>query len=41
VRRIDVKRHIWGDRESQLVVDWLYASTGKLHVLMFGLAPGK
>jgi mannose-6-phosphate isomerase-like protein (cupin superfamily) len=41
VRRIDVKRHIWGDRESQLVADWLYASTDKLHVLMFGLAPGK
>jgi mannose-6-phosphate isomerase-like protein (cupin superfamily) len=41
VRRTDVKRHIWGDRESQLVADWLYASTDKLHVLLFGLAPGK
>jgi mannose-6-phosphate isomerase-like protein (cupin superfamily) len=41
VRRIDVKRHIWGDRESGLVADWLYASTDKLHVLGFGLAPGK
>jgi mannose-6-phosphate isomerase-like protein (cupin superfamily) len=41
VRRIDVKRHIWGDGESHLVADWLYASTDKLHVLMFGLAPGK
>jgi mannose-6-phosphate isomerase-like protein (cupin superfamily) len=41
VRRIDVKRHIWGDRESGLVADWLYASTDKLHVLLFGLAPGK
>jgi mannose-6-phosphate isomerase-like protein (cupin superfamily) len=32
---------VWGDRESQLVADWIYASTAKLHVLMFGLAPGK
>jgi mannose-6-phosphate isomerase-like protein (cupin superfamily) len=41
VRRSDVKRHIWGDRESGLVADWLYASTNQLHVLLFGLAPGK
>lgn len=41
VRRNDVTRHVWGDRESGAVGDWLYASTDKLHVLMFGLAPGK
>jgi mannose-6-phosphate isomerase-like protein (cupin superfamily) len=41
VRRSDVQRHIWGDRESGLVADWLYASTSRLHVLLFGLAPGK
>jgi len=41
VRRIDVQRHIWGDRESGLVADWIYASTTLLHVLLFGLAPGK
>jgi len=41
VRRIDVKRHVWGDQESGLVADWLYASTDKLHALLFGLAPGK
>ena len=41
MRRIDVQRHIWGDRESGLVADWIYASTTRLHVLLFGLAPGK
>lgn len=40
VRRSEVKHHIWGDRQSGLVGDWLYASTGKIHVLEFGLAPG-
>jgi mannose-6-phosphate isomerase-like protein (cupin superfamily) len=35
-----VKRHVWGDRESGLVADWIYTSGEKLHVLMFGLAPG-
>src|ERR1700738_701958 len=41
IRRSDGKRHVWGDQESGLVADWLYASTDKLHVLLFGLAPGK
>lgn len=41
VRRVDVQRHIWGDRESGLVADWIYASTARLHGLLFGLAPGK
>ncbi len=41
VRRSEVTRHIWGDRQSGLVGDWLYASTGKIHVIEFGLAPGQ
>ncbi|MGH8263310.1 MAG: cupin domain-containing protein [Steroidobacteraceae bacterium] len=40
VRRSDIKHHVWGDKQSGLVGDWLYASTGKLHVLEFGMAPG-
>jgi mannose-6-phosphate isomerase-like protein (cupin superfamily) len=40
VRRSEVKHHIWGDRQSGLVGDWLYASTDKIHVIEFGLAPG-
>ncbi len=41
VRRVDLTRHVWGDRQSGLVGDWLYASTDKLHVIEFGLGPGK
>jgi mannose-6-phosphate isomerase-like protein (cupin superfamily) len=41
VRRSDIKHHVWGDQQSGLVGDWLYASTGKLHVLEFRLAPGR
>src|SRR5262249_44926783 len=41
IQHATVRRHIWGDRESGLVADWLYASTDRLHVLLFGLAPGK
>jgi mannose-6-phosphate isomerase-like protein (cupin superfamily) len=40
VRRSEIKHHVWGDRQSGLVGDWLYASTDKIHVLEFGLAPG-
>lgn len=40
VRRSEIKHHIWGDRQSGLVGDWLYASTDKIHVIEFGLAPG-
>lgn len=35
-----VTRHIWGDEESGEVLDWIYASTDKIHALVFGLAPG-
>lgn len=41
VRRRDIKHHVWGDRQSGLVGDWLYASTDKIHVLEFGMAPGR
>lgn len=40
VRRSDLVHHVWGDRESGLVGDWLYASTDKVHVIEFGVAPG-
>jgi mannose-6-phosphate isomerase-like protein (cupin superfamily) len=40
VRRSSIKHHVWGDQQSGLVGDWLYASTDKLHVLEFRLAPG-
>ncbi|MFL5954089.1 MAG: cupin domain-containing protein [Gaiellaceae bacterium] len=35
-----VTRHIWGDAESGEVFDWIYASSDKLHTIVFGLAPG-
>lgn len=40
VRRNEIKHHIWGDKQSGLVADWLHASTDRIHVLEFGLAPG-
>lgn len=36
-----VTRHIWGDEEAGEVADWIYASTGQIHALVFGLAPGR
>ena len=35
-----VTRHVWGDAESGEVADWIYASTDRVHALVFGLAPG-
>lgn len=35
-----VTRHIWGDDEAGHVADWIYASTDRIHALLFGLAPG-
>ena len=32
-----VTRHVWGDAEAGEVADWIYASTDKLHCLVFGL----
>jgi quercetin dioxygenase-like cupin family protein len=40
IRRADVTRHVWGDPASGEVFDWIYASTDKVHMLVFGLAPG-
>ncbi len=36
-----VPLHLWGDEESGQVADWIYASTAKIHHLVFALAPGK
>lgn len=33
-------RHLWGDAEAGEVEDWIYVSSGQIHQLMFGLAPG-
>lgn len=35
-----VTRHIWGDDEAHEVADWIYASTDRIHAIVFGLAPG-
>src|SRR5262249_59210540 len=35
-----IPRLVWGDRESGEVFDWTYASTNKIHQLVFGMAPG-
>jgi quercetin dioxygenase-like cupin family protein len=40
IRRADVTRHIWGDPAAGEVFDWIYASTDKVHMLVFGLTPG-
>jgi mannose-6-phosphate isomerase-like protein (cupin superfamily) len=36
----EVTRHIWGDPEAGEVADWIYASTERIHALVFGLAAG-
>ena len=41
IRRAEVTRHVWGDPESGEVFDWIYASTGLVHALVFGMAPGQ
>jgi len=41
IRYADVTRHIWGDAEAGEVADWIYASTGLIHCLVFGLGPGQ
>jgi quercetin dioxygenase-like cupin family protein len=40
IRRGDVTRHVWGDPAAGEVYDWIYASTEKVHMLVFGLPPG-
>jgi mannose-6-phosphate isomerase-like protein (cupin superfamily) len=41
ITRAGVTRHIWGDEEAGLVADWIYASTERVHALVFGLAQGQ
>jgi len=33
--------HLWGDDEAGHVADWIYASTQKVHHLVFSVAPGR
>lgn len=40
IRYADVTRHLWGDAQAGEVADWIYASTDKIHQLLFGLKPG-
>jgi len=40
ITRAGVTRHIWGEPEAGEVADWIYASTGQIHCLVFGLEPG-
>jgi len=35
-----VTRHVWGDRISGEVADWIYVSSRKIHQLVFGLPTG-
>ena len=39
ITRADVTRHVWGDQEAGEVNDWIYASTDKVHCLVFGVGP--
>lgn len=36
---MSVTRHLWGDKESGEVADWIYVSSNKVHCLVFGLPP--
>lgn len=40
ITRTDVTRHVWGDPIAGEVADFIYASTDKIHCLMFGLPVG-
>ena len=40
ITRREVTRHIWGDPEAGEVADWIYASTDRIHCLVFGLPAG-
>ena len=39
ISRVGVTRHVWGDAEAGEVNDWIYASTDKVHCLVFGVGP--
>lgn len=36
-----VTRHLWGEEATGRVSDWIYASTDKVHQLVFGIPPQK
>ena len=36
----EVTRFLWGDEASGEVADWIYASTDRIHMLVFALPPG-
>lgn len=38
IRYANVTRHLWGDEAAGRVDDWIYASTSKIHQLVFGVA---
>ena len=40
ITRATVTRHLWGDEESGVVADLIYASTEAIHALVFILPPG-
>jgi quercetin dioxygenase-like cupin family protein len=40
ITRAGVTRHLWGDEESGIVADLIYASTQAIHALVFILPPG-
>jgi quercetin dioxygenase-like cupin family protein len=40
ITRAAVTRHLWGDEESGVVADLIYASTEAIHALVFILPPG-
>jgi quercetin dioxygenase-like cupin family protein len=40
ITRSTVTRHLWGDEESGVVADLIYASTEAIHALVFILPPG-
>jgi quercetin dioxygenase-like cupin family protein len=40
ISRAEVTRHLWGDEESGVVADLIYASTEAIHALVFILPPG-
>jgi quercetin dioxygenase-like cupin family protein len=40
IRFDQVTRHLWGDEQSGQVDDWIYASSEKIHQLVFGLPSG-
>jgi len=39
ISRVGVTRHVWGDDEAGEVNDWIYASTARVHCLVFGVGP--